>query len=65
MVGAVAHPFAGNDIYVYYGQEQTQRKRLEPLREPPANHSQQFARLLHLALVAPEAREVDGAPYLK
>jgi hypothetical protein len=24
MVGAVAHPFAGNDIYVYYGQEQTQ-----------------------------------------
>jgi hypothetical protein len=23
MVGAVAHPFAGNDIYVYYGQEQT------------------------------------------
>jgi hypothetical protein len=20
----VAHPFAGNDIYVYYGQEQTQ-----------------------------------------
>lgn len=24
MVGAVAHPFAGNDIYAYYGQEQTQ-----------------------------------------
>jgi hypothetical protein len=24
MVGAVAHPFAGNDIYVYYGQEQAQ-----------------------------------------
>ena len=24
LVGAVAHPFAGNDIYVYYGQEQTQ-----------------------------------------
>ena len=24
MVGAVVHPFAGNDIYVYYGQEQTQ-----------------------------------------
>jgi hypothetical protein len=24
MVGAIAHPFAGNDIYVYYGQEQTQ-----------------------------------------
>jgi hypothetical protein len=25
MVGAVAHPFAGNDIYVYYGQEQVQQ----------------------------------------
>jgi hypothetical protein len=25
LVGAVAHPFAGNDFYVYYGQEQTQR----------------------------------------
>jgi hypothetical protein len=25
LVGAVAHPFAGNDIYVYYGQEQEQR----------------------------------------
>jgi hypothetical protein len=24
MAGAVAHPFAGNDIYVYYGQEQVQ-----------------------------------------
>jgi hypothetical protein len=24
LVGAVAHPFAGNDFYVYYGQEQTQ-----------------------------------------
>jgi hypothetical protein len=24
MVGAVAHPFAGNDIYVYYGEEHTQ-----------------------------------------
>ena len=24
LVGAVAHPFAGNDIYFYYGQEQTQ-----------------------------------------
>jgi hypothetical protein len=23
MVGAVAHPFAGNDIYTYYGQDQT------------------------------------------
>jgi hypothetical protein len=24
LVGAVAHPFAGNDIYAYYGQEQVQ-----------------------------------------
>jgi hypothetical protein len=24
MVGAVIHPFAGNDIYAYYGQDQTQ-----------------------------------------
>src|SRR5262249_29532100 len=25
LVGGVAHPFAGNDIYAYYGQDQTQR----------------------------------------
>lgn len=25
LVGGVAHPFTGNDIYVYYGQEQMQR----------------------------------------
>ena len=24
MVGAVVHPFTGNDVYVYYGQDQTQ-----------------------------------------
>jgi hypothetical protein len=24
LLGAIAHPFTGNDIYVYYGQEQTQ-----------------------------------------
>ena len=29
--------------------------RVEPFSEPPVNGSQQFARLLHLALVAPEA----------
>jgi hypothetical protein len=23
LVGAVAHPFAGNDVYLYYGQDQT------------------------------------------
>src|SRR5262249_36584622 len=32
----------------------------EPLRKPPVNRSQQFARLLHLALVAPEPREAHG-----
>jgi hypothetical protein len=26
LVGAIVHPFPGNDIYVYYGQEQTQAK---------------------------------------
>ena len=29
--------------------------RVEPLSEPPVNRSKEFARLLHLALVAPEA----------
>ena len=33
--------------------------RVEPLSEPPVNRSQQFARLLHLALVAPEASKAD------
>jgi hypothetical protein len=33
--------------------------RIQPLGKPPVNWSQQFARLLHLALVAPEACEVD------
>ena len=31
--------------------------RVEPLSEPPVNRSEQFARLLQLALVAPETRE--------
>ncbi len=34
--------------------------RIEPLREPPIHRSQQFARLVHLALFAPEAREAHG-----
>jgi hypothetical protein len=34
--------------------------RVEPLSEPPVNRSQQFARLLHLALVAPEACKAHG-----
>ena len=34
--------------------------RIEPLRKPPINRSQQFARLLRLALVAPEAGEANG-----
>jgi hypothetical protein len=31
--------------------------RVEPLRTPPVNRSKQFARLLRLALVTPEACE--------
>ena len=34
--------------------------RVEALSEPPVNRSQQFARLLHLALVTPEASEAHG-----
>jgi hypothetical protein len=34
--------------------------RVEPLREPPVHRSKQFARLLHLALVTPEACEAHG-----
>jgi hypothetical protein len=34
--------------------------RVEPFREPPVNRSQQFARVLHLALRAPEACEAYG-----
>ena len=34
--------------------------RVEPFREPAVDRSKQFARLLRLALVAPEAREAHG-----
>jgi hypothetical protein len=34
--------------------------RVEPFRKPPVNRSQQFASLLRLALVTPEAREAHG-----
>src|SRR6516162_698650 len=37
-----------------------QVERVEPLRKPPVNRSKQFARLLHLALVTPDARETHG-----
>ena len=37
-----------------------QIKRVETLTKPRVNWSQQFARLLHLALVAPEAGEAHG-----
>jgi hypothetical protein len=38
--------------------------RLKSLREPSVNRSQQFPRLLHLALVAPEAGEAHcGAEF--
>ena len=33
--------------------------RVETLRKPPVNRSQQFARLLHLALISPQPREAD------
>ena len=37
---------------------------IEPLRKPPVNRSQQFVRLLHLALVAPETHEAHcGAKF--
>jgi hypothetical protein len=36
--------------------------RVETLREPPVHRRQQFARLLHLALVAPEACEALREP---
>src|SRR5262249_60111119 len=39
--------------------------RVEPLPKPPVNRSQQFARLLQLALVAPEAREAHGGAKLQ
>jgi hypothetical protein len=35
--------------------------RVEPLGKPPVNRSQQFARLAHLALVAPEAARLMEA----
>ena len=35
-------------------------ERVEPLSEPPVHRRQQFARLLHLALVTPETREAHG-----
>src|ERR1700722_8448141 len=36
----------------------------KPLRKPPVNRSEQFARLLHLALIAPEACEAhSGAKF--
>src|ERR1700748_163408 len=38
--------------------------RVETLREPPVHGSEQFARLLRLALVAPEACEARGGAKL-
>ena len=34
--------------------------RVEPFSEPPVNRSKQFARLLRLALVTPEAFKAHG-----
>ena len=39
--------------------------RTETLSEPPVNRSKQFTRLLHLALVAPEARETHSGAEFK
>jgi hypothetical protein len=38
--------------------------RVKPVRKAPVNRSQQFARLLHLATVAPEAREAHRSAQL-
>ena len=38
--------------------------RVEALSEPAVNRSKQFARFLHLALVAPETREAHGGAEL-
>jgi hypothetical protein len=38
-----------------------QIERVEAFCEPAVNRSKQFARLLHLALVAPEACEAHGS----
>jgi hypothetical protein len=52
--------------YVIAGQLLQQRFRLlqiarvEPFCEPPVNRSQEFARLLRLALVAKKTREARG-----
>ena len=37
-----------------------QISRIKTLRKPPIHRSQQFARLLYFALVAPEACEAHG-----
>src|SRR5580693_2258763 len=39
--------------------------RIEALGEPPVNRGQKFARLLHLALGAPEAGEAHGGAKFK
>src|SRR6476660_3099791 len=39
--------------------------RVEAPRKPAVNRSKQFARLLHLALVTPEARKAHGGAQLK
>jgi hypothetical protein len=36
--------------------------RVEAFGKPPVNRSQEFVRLLHLALVAPEVCEAHGGP---
>jgi hypothetical protein len=42
-----------------------QIERIEPFGEPAVDRSEQFASLLHLALVAPEACEAGGGTQLE
>jgi hypothetical protein len=47
-------------LLVKQGLRLLQVQRVKALSEPAVNRSKQFNRLLHLALVAPEAREAHG-----
>ena len=48
---------SGPAIFIQQHLRLLQIARVEPLRKPPVNRSEQFASLLRLALVAPEARK--------
>ena len=53
--------------FFYLGHQRVEQRlrilkieRVKTFREPAVHRSEQFARLLHFALVAPEAREAHG-----